>query len=84
MRIVKVVFALVVTLLGMLVSLMVALAVALIGVVVYLYLRLRRRPAGGGPSRPTGPRRPPPGSAGEGDVIDISATEVRAHHSLER
>ena len=74
MRILKIAVAGLLTALAMLVSLMVALGVAIVGLMAYLYLRLRGRSFPGPFQRPsTSPRSPPTGS----DVIDVTATEVR-------
>lgn len=73
MRILKIALAAVVTVLAMMFSLVVALGVALVGLLAYLYLRLRRPPAADPlrhPSRPASPAAGP-------DVIEVSATEVR-------
>ncbi len=78
MRFVKIAFALVVTLLAMLASFMVALAVGLIGLIVYLFLRLRGQPPAG-EFRPPARSRPPPTPGSE--VIDVTATEVPSRHS---
>ncbi len=74
MRLLKIAFAGLVTVLAMLVSLVVAVGVALIGIVVYLFLRLRGRSAtvsfrSSPTNRPTRPTDP--------GVIDVAATEVR-------
>lgn len=72
MRILKIAFAGVVTLLAMFASLVVAFIVALVGLLAFVFVRLRGRPGhvefGG--ARPAPPRRP------ADDVIDVTATEV--------
>jgi len=72
MRILKIAFAGLVTLLAMFASLVVAFIVALVGLLAYVFIRLRgksaRRPFGG--PRPMPPRRP------ADDVIDVTVTEV--------
>ena len=76
MRFLKIAFVGLVTALAMLASLVAALVVALIGIVVYLVLRLLGRPAAVSfrPVATTRPTRPT-----ESDVIDVTATEVRAN-----
>lgn len=73
MRLLKVAFAGLITVVALLFSLMVAVGVAAIGLVVYLYLRLRGKSAavrfGGAPQAPPTDRAPH-------DVIDVTATEV--------
>lgn len=73
MRLMKVAFAGLVTLIAMLFSLMVAVGVAAIGLAAYLYVRLRGKPVSarfGGTPKSTTSRTPP------SDAIDITATEV--------
>lgn len=72
MRLLKIAFAGVVTLLAMFASLVVAFIVALVGLLAYLFIRLRGKPARmsfGGP-RTMPPKRP------ADDVIDVTVTEV--------
>ena len=73
MRFLKIAFVGLVTALAMLASLVVALGVALLGILVFLFLRLRGRPATGS-FRPTSTSRPTRPT--ESDVIDVTATEV--------
>ncbi len=79
MRFLKIAIAGIVTAIAMLFSLLFAAGVAVIGVLVYLYLRLRGRPASVRFGTSLRPSRPAPA----GDVIDVTATEVPSQR-LER
>jgi hypothetical protein len=79
MRFLKIAIAGLVTAIAMLFSLLFAVGVAVIGVLAYLYLRLRGRPA----NVRFGTSTKPPPVAAAGDVIDVTATEVPAQR-LER
>jgi len=70
MQIIRILIAGVVVLLGLLA----AAAVMLVGVIIYLFQRLRGRPAARPAFRRTSPRPRPMRTA---DVIDIEATEVK-------
>lgn len=75
MRILKVAIVGLLTVVAMFFSLMVALGVAVVGLVVFLYLRLRGPRAAGPFHRPSPSPLP---HHHESDVIDVTATEVRA------
>jgi hypothetical protein len=77
MRLLKVAIAGVITALAMFFSLLVAIGVALIGVIVFLFLRLRGRPAS--VRFQTSMGRKPAASPSAGDVIEVTATEVPSH-----
>ncbi len=79
MRFLKVAFAGVITLLAMLASLVVAVVVALVGLLAYVFIRLRGKPA----RPPFGGSRPPPPRRPADDVIDVTVTEVSSK-SLDR
>jgi hypothetical protein len=77
MRLLKVAFAALVTLIAMLFSLVVAVGVAAIGLAAYLYVRLRGKPVSvrfGGTAKSPAAKGVPP------DAIDITATEVGSRH----
>ena len=73
MRFLKIAFAGLVTAIAMLFSLLFACGVALIGILVYLYIRMRGRSTA--QLRRQDPNDSAPRPA-EGDVIDVSATEI--------
>lgn len=77
MRLLKVAFAALVTLIAMLFSLMVAVGVAAIGLAAYLYVRLRGKPVS---ARFGGAEKSATARGTAQDAIDVTATEVGSRH----